>query len=198
LSDEVYVGFCQNGEVREVSAVDLQLGAVFYTLDQKPSGTPVLRRQLDNCLICHGSSQTKDIPGHVVRSVLTEVGGLPIISAGTYRIDYTSPLEKQWGGWYVTGTLGEQEHLANLIVSGRTEPREIDNSAGQNNVSLADLFDTSRYLSQHSHIVAVMVLEHQAGAHNYLTRARASGTYVMSALQTWSGRSIARFRSKCG
>ena len=170
FSDDVYVGFCQDGEVLEVSAVDPQLGAVYYTVDQKPS-QPLVRRQLDNCLICHGSSQTKDIPGHVVRSVLTDDRGLPILSAGTYRIDHTSPLEKRWGGWYVTGTHGEQKHLGNLIVRGRTEPAEIDNSAGQNKLSLAEYLDTSRYLSPHSDIVALMVLEHQTGVHNYLTRA---------------------------
>jgi hypothetical protein len=171
FSDDVYVGFCQNGEVLEVSAVDPQLGTVFYTLDQEPSQPPALKRQFDNCLICHGSSQTKDIPGHVVRSVLTDVRGLPILSAGTYRIDHTSPLEKRWGGWYVTGTHGEQKHLGNLIVRGRTEPQEIDNAAGLNNISLADRFDVSRYLSPHSDLIALMVLEHQTGAHNYLTRA---------------------------
>ena len=171
FSDDVYVGFCQNGEVLEVSAADSRLGAVFYTLDQDPAQPPTLRRQTDNCLICHGSSQTKDIPGYVVRSVLTDTRGLPILSAGTYRIDHTSPLDNRWGGWYVTGTHGEQKHLGNLIVHGRTEPEEIDNAAGQNNLSLADRFDTSRYLSPHSDIVALMVLEHQTGAHNYLTRA---------------------------
>ena len=171
FSDDVYVGFCQDGEVLEITAVDPQLGAVFYTLDQAPSSSPVLSRQSDNCLICHGSSQTKDIPGHVVRSVFTDARGLPVLSAGSYRIDQTSPLEKRWGGWYVTGTHGQQKHLGNLIVRGQREPTEIDNSAGLNNLSLTDRFDTSQYLSPHSDIVALMVLEHQTAAHNHLTRA---------------------------
>ena len=170
-NDDVYVGFCQNGEVLEISAVDPRLGAVFYTLSQGNSAGPDIRRQTDNCLICHGSSQTKDIPGHVVRSVLTGSNGLPILSAGTYRIDHTSPMEKRWGGWYVTGKHGDQKHLGNLVVRGQSEPREIDNSAGQNVVDLAARFDTTKYLSPHSDLVALMVLEHQTGAHNYLTRA---------------------------
>jgi hypothetical protein len=37
--------------------------------------------------------------------------------------------------------------------------------------SLADRFDTSQYLSPYSDIVALMVLEHQTDAHNYITRA---------------------------
>jgi hypothetical protein len=170
FTDDVYVGFCQEGEVLEVTAVDPQLGAVFYTLEQHVE-PPALRRQTDNCLICHGSSQTKDIPGHLVRSVLTDTRGLPILSAGTYRIDHTSPLEKRWGGWYVTGTHGDQQHLGNLIIRGSREPERIDNAAGMNVQDLTGLCDTSGYLSPHSDIVALMVLEHQTGGHNHLTRA---------------------------
>src|SRR5262245_22775846 len=76
FNDEVYVGFCQQGDVLEISAVDANLGTVFYTLDQIALERPTIRRQTDNCLICHGSSQTKDIPGHVVRSLFVDAGGL--------------------------------------------------------------------------------------------------------------------------
>src|SRR5262245_9592237 len=110
FSDDVYVGFCQQGDVLEISAVDSRLGTVFYTLDQGSHLAPNFRRQTDNCLICHGSSQTKEIPGHVVRSVFSDAAGLPILSAGTYRVDQTTPLEKRWGGWYATGTHGDQKH----------------------------------------------------------------------------------------
>lgn len=171
FNDDVYIGFCQQGDVLEISAVDPQLGTVFYTLDQDPLLAPNFRRQTDNCLICHGSSQTKEIPGHVVRSVFSDASGLPILSSGTYRIDHTSPIEKRWGGWYVSGTHGDQKHLGNLIVRGKFERDEIDNSAGQNQTSLDGRFDTSKYVQPHSDIVALMVLEHQADAHNYLARA---------------------------
>ena len=171
FTDDVYVGFCQEGDVLEVSAVDPQLGAVFYTLDQDHSESPRLVRQTDNCLICHGSSQTKEVPGHVVRSVFTDANGLPILSSGTYRIDQTSSLDKRWGGWYVTGTHGNQKHLGNLIVGGRLDHDKLDHSAGLNQTCLDGRFDTSHYLSPHSDIVALMVLEHQADAHNYITRA---------------------------
>jgi hypothetical protein len=171
FTDDVYIGFCQRGDVLEISAADPQLGAVFYTLDQDGQQPLRFRRQTDNCLICHGSSQTKEIPGHLVRSVFTDAAGLPILSSGTYRIDQTSPLKKRWGGWYVTGTHGDQKHLGNLIVRQRLAADKVDNAAGQNLTSLTDRFDTAKYLSQHSDIVALMVLEHQADAHNYITRA---------------------------
>src|SRR5690606_17181394 len=90
FNDDVYVGYCQAGEVLEISAVDPQLGTVYYTLDQEPAESPQLTRQSDSCLICHGSSQTHNIPGHVVRSLFTDTRGLPILSSGSHRIDHTS------------------------------------------------------------------------------------------------------------
>jgi hypothetical protein len=171
FNDDVHVGFCQDGDVLEISADDPQLGTVFYTLDQDELLTPNIRRQTDNCLICHGSSQTKEIPGHVVRSVFTDASGLPILSSGSYRIDHTSAIEKRWGGWYVTGTHGDQKHLGNLIVRGKLERDEIDNSAGQNQTCLDGRLETANYLTPHSDIVALMVLEHQADAHNLIARA---------------------------
>lgn len=171
FNDDTYVGICQDGDVLEISVADPQLGAVFYTLTQHEEDTDLFTRQTDNCLICHGSSQTKEVPGHVVRSVFVDTSGMPLLASGTYRIDQTSPLERRWGGWYVTGTHGQQKHLGNLIIRGREAPREVDNSGGQNVTDLGDRIDTSEYLSPHSDIVALMVLEHQADAHNYLTRA---------------------------
>ena len=122
FNDDVYVGFCQNGEVLEVSAVDPQLGLVFYTLDQDGDEKPRFTRQTDNCLICHGSSQNEGLPGHLVRSLYVDGEGLPILSAGSHRIDHTSPLAERWGGWYVTGTSGRQKHMGNLICEGAGRP----------------------------------------------------------------------------
>src|SRR5690606_22252858 len=34
FNDDIYVGFCQNGDVLEISVADPKLGAVFYTIDQ--------------------------------------------------------------------------------------------------------------------------------------------------------------------
>jgi hypothetical protein len=171
FSDDVYVGFCQAGDVIEVSVADPQLGAVFYTVDQEPDDKPAFRRQTDNCLMCHGSSATQNIPGHLVRSVYPDQQGQPILSAGSFRIDHTSPLEKRWGGWYVTGTHGQMRHLGNLIIRGRELPAKIDNTAGLNRQQLPASVDIERYLTPHSDIVALMVLEHQAQGHNLITRA---------------------------
>jgi hypothetical protein len=172
FNDEIYAGFCQDGQVLEISVADPQLGTVFYTLEQRETQTPRFLRQTDACLLCHGSSQTEQVPGHVVRSVYPDRGGEPILSLGTHRVDQTTPLEDRWGGWYVTGTHGKQTHLGNLIVSNRRDRASIaNNPAGQNVTDLKGFLDTSAYLTPHSDIVALMVLEHQTGVHNRLTRA---------------------------
>lgn len=169
FNDDVYVGFCQGGEVVEVTAADPQLGAVFYTVDQEEPAKLSLTRQGDNCLICHASSaHTGGVPGHVVRSVFTDAGGFPVLSAGSYRTDQTSPLEERWGGWYVTGTHGDAKHLGNLIVRDKLRPETIL-PENLNVTSLAERFDTSAYLTPHSDVVALMVLEHQTATHNKLT-----------------------------
>jgi hypothetical protein len=165
------VGFCQQGTVMEVSAVDPQLGAVFYTLDQKPADRPTLVRQGDSCLTCHAANSTHGVPGHLVRSVFSDSAGYPMLSAGSYRIDHTSPLNQRWGGWYVTGKHGDQTHLGNLIITDQELPREPDNAAGMNLTDLGNRFNRDRYLTPHSDIVALMVLEHQTQMHNYITRA---------------------------
>lgn len=171
FNDDVYIGYCQNGDVLEVSAVDPQLGTTFYTLDQNVSDKPRFARQTDSCLLCHSSTQAQNIPGHLVRSVYSDPAGFPILSSGSFRIDQTSPIEKRWGGWYVTGEHGTQKHLGNLIVRGKQQPEEIDNSSGQNVTDLSQLLEVDAYLTGHSDIVALMVFEHQTMAHNLLTRA---------------------------
>jgi hypothetical protein len=171
FNDEVYVGYCQSGDVLEISSTDPQLGTVFYTLDQKEKGTPRFVRQTENCLVCHGSSRTEGVPGHLARSVFVDTSGQPILSAGSHTIDYRTPLEDRWGGWYVTGTHGMQKHQGNLIIRTEEVPRSPDNSHGMNITDLSKKLDVSRYMVPHSDIVALMVLEHQMVVHNRITKA---------------------------
>ena len=174
FNDSVYVGSVQLGEVVEVSAVDPQKGAIFYTLSQQRSERPAFRRQTHDCLQCHDSSLSLGVPGHIVRSVYPDTNGQPILSAGTFVTSHNSPLSERWGGWYVTGTHGAQTHMGNVNVPrpGHHEPpRRLDFSGGTNVTSLAGRCDVSPYLSPHSDIVALMVMEHQVYLHNLMTRA---------------------------
>jgi hypothetical protein len=157
--------------VLEVSAVDPQLGTVFYSVDQNGEAPPKFERRVDNCLVCHSSSRTEGVPGHLVRSLLVDQEGHPMLSAGSRNVTHTTPLKDRWGGWYVTGTHGAQTHMGNLIVADDTAPTQVDNAQGQNVVSLANRIPTQRYLTPHSDIVALMVLEHQVLVHNRITKA---------------------------
>lgn len=172
FNDTVYLGFCQGGDVLELSVADPVLGTVFYTLDQQPaSDVPQFQRQTDNCLVCHSSSRTDGVPGHLIRSLMVESSGQPLLSAGSRNVNHLTPLEERWGGWYVTGLHGSQKHLGNLISHRDAVNDPVDNSQGLNLTRLDDRFRVERYLSSHSDIVALMVLEHQILVHNRITRA---------------------------
>lgn len=172
FNENVYIGFCQAGDLLEVSAVDAQLGNVFYTISQRPADVPArFTRQTDSCLVCHSSSRTESVPGHLVRSLHVDRGGSPLYTAGSRNVNHTTPIDQRWGGWYVTGEHGDQKHLGNLILGVDKPGVEIDNSQGHNVTSLTGRFDTTRYLSPHSDIVALMMLEHQVLVHNRLTSA---------------------------
>jgi len=171
FNDDVYVGFVQHGDVLEISSTDPQNGPIFYTMRQRHAGGPVLVRQNDSCIQCHASSITNDLPGHIVRSVYSDIDGQVIFSAGTFRINPSSPLKQRWGGWYVTGTTGNQRHMGNVIAIDKDNVEKTDFAAGANLTNLAGKLDTSPYLSPHSDIVAHMVLEHQTYIHNLITRA---------------------------
>ena len=168
FDDQTYVGWVKGGDVIELASVDPDLGTVFYTLDQRAPAKLV--RQSHSCLQCHGSSMTRDVPGLLVRSIYAD--GQPILSAGTFLTTQESPIRQRWGGWYVTGKHGRQRHMGNVVVKNEADPEgSLDTEAGANVLELASRFDTSGYLSGHSDIVALMVLEHQAQMHNLLTRA---------------------------
>lgn len=178
FSDDMYVGWVQRGDVIELSAVDPQLGAVFYTLDQRDRNVATIRRRTDSCLICHASTHTRRVPGHIMRSVFVDRTGLPRLSSGTFRTNDSSPLKERWGGWYVTGTHGEQRHMGNSITRGIRGPEDLDREAGANVTDLGRWFDTEPYLTPHSDLVALMVLGHQAAVHNQLTAANFSGRFA--------------------
>jgi hypothetical protein len=171
FNDDSYVGYCQGGKVIEIAAADPRLGAVFYTVDQTNHEAPVIKRQTHSCLQCHGGAQTDNIPGLLVRSLFVSPSGLPILSEGSHRVDQTTPIEDRWGGWYVSGTHGEQTHLGNFIVRDESAKRPWKNEDGQNVTDLGERFSVQNYLNPHSDIVALLVFEHQTHVHNLITQA---------------------------
>jgi hypothetical protein len=96
---------------------------------------------------------------------------------GAFPIETTdrSPMNERWGGWYVTGTHGSQKHLGNTVLPKAASAfAPIPAAAFSKSFNVTDLksrFDTSRYLSPHSDIVALMVLAHQTDVQNLLVLA---------------------------
>jgi len=172
FNDSTYIGWAQHGEVIEVSSTDPLLGAVFYTLDSANQKSPEFERHTEKCLICHGSTHTRRVPGHMVRSVYTGSDGTPIFRAGTFLTDHTSPFRERWGGWYVTGTHGDMLHLGNQVVPNFEAVEHLNLKPGANVTDLSTLqtrIRTQPYLSPHSDLIALSVLEHQVAMHNQLT-----------------------------
>ena len=177
FNDDIYVGYVNGSQLLELSVADPAMGAVFYTFNQD---TRRLKREVGDCMLCHGSSRTGYQPGHVIRSVYPATDGQPIFRAGSHTISHNSPYENRWGGWYVSGEHGTLRHMGNAIAE-ITEDDDIDINREReaNTLDLEKYFETNRYLSPHSDIVAVIVQDHQKPMHNLLAAANYNTRYAL-------------------
>lgn len=160
FNDDVYVGWCRNGKELEIIANDADQGPTFYALSQKPTATPKLIRDRGKCMSCHQSNRTQGVPGYFIRSVYPTESGHADLSRGSFTTGDSTPFSQRWGGWYVTGKHGDMNHMGNKIFAA---------SDSDDLGSVADKFADERYLSPHSDIVALMVLQHQTQMHNAIT-----------------------------
>jgi hypothetical protein len=87
-------------------------------------------------------------------------------------VTHATAVEDRWGGWYVTGRLGVQQHLGNLPLAASPDATVSQISNRSNLPGLSGYFDTAPYMSDKSDIVALLVLEHQSYVHNLITRAK--------------------------
>ena len=69
FGDDAYVGYCQKGDLIEVTAIDPQLGPVFYSLSQKKDDKP---------LHCGNPAGDQDELARVLESVVTSFGEHPL------------------------------------------------------------------------------------------------------------------------
>ena len=171
FNDNVYLGWVQNGDVIEVVASDPEQGGIFYTLSLEETDKPHFIRDRGQCISCHASSRTYGVPGPVVRSVFANSAGHPMLGSGTFTTDHRSPFDHRWGGWYVTGTHGSMRHMGNVISKDKNRAEDIDRESGANVCSLSSIVNVKPYITQHSDLVALMVLEHQSQMQNLITLA---------------------------
>jgi hypothetical protein len=180
FNDDVYIGSVQASPILEVASMDPKLGAIFYTLPQKKADKPQFQREFLACLLCHDTPVTNEVPGLMTLSVLTDREGNVIPAAGTSAMTDRTAFKERFGGWYVTGTHGTQQHWGNLtanvtkdtIGDAKTYVRRLNLQPGANVLDLKSRFNTEPYLTPNSDIVALMVLTHQTRLHNVITRTR--------------------------
>ncbi len=172
FSDDSYVGWVQGGSI-EILSYDPEIGAVFYLVDpfDPNQRSPQIERPI-TCLNCHQRSSTHNAPGGLVRSVFAQHDGMPIFHAGSHYVDDETALADRWGGWYTTGSVGEQTHLGNAIASENEDGVSLKPVVANHLAlrSLDPVFDTRPYLAGgSSDVLALMVLEHQVSMHNLLS-----------------------------
>ena len=165
FGDDVAVGWVRGADLLEVAAHDPKQGGIFYTIEQKPSATPALKRN-DNCLACHLSWDTLGVPGFFLMSTLT-VPDDPHTYASGFKSDHRRSFDERWGGWYVTGGVGSLVHMGNVPVSTTSKPARAD---ARSLKSLDEKIDSAGFPARTSDVVALTVLEHQAHMMNLITR----------------------------
>ena len=172
FNDSVALGSVRGGVI-EIASQDPEKGINFYMLPQLPADKPLFV-QPDDCLRCHLSRNSLDVPGMLMRSVYPSKNGVPINPLGSFLLDHRTKFEERWGGWYVSGTSGSMRHLGNAIVS---DPATTESMVRLN--GLPEKFQ--------SDIVALMVFQHQMHMMNLITRL--GWEYRMAAaLQTTTGK----------
>ena len=179
FSDDVALGWVRGADTVELAALDAEQGVVFYTLEQRQSPKPQIKRETSRCFVCHLSPDTLGVPGLLTFSTFSIPQDKYSYAAGA-ATDHRTPMEDRWGGWYVTGRAGSMRHLANAEVpqslrsqtGKQAQPRQLD--------SLEGLFDLRGFPTRHSDVVALMVLEHQTRMTNLLARLASDARSAMS------------------
>jgi hypothetical protein len=166
FNDNVALGAVQNGNVFELTSLDPTQGIIYYTVNAQKDEKPRFERRFNECLNCHGPAK-----GLVVSSVFPAKDGTPFVTGTFFEgVDHRTPFEKRWGGWYVSGTHGAMRHMGNAVAPDPDRPFDLQEAGTQNLTSLTGKFDTSKYVTPTSDIVALMTLEHQTHMTNLILR----------------------------
>lgn len=180
FDDSVVVGYIPGAQWLEVAAQDPEQGVVFYTIEQatRSSGSenspPWFARRTD-CLRCHVSGNTLEVPGMIHRSNFLNAEGEPMPMLGSHDVDHRTLVTSRWGGWFVTGIYTKPPydgtaHLGNITIAhhSSTGPITTSNEVFIEWVNRAAA--AGGYPSRESDIAALMLFDHQMHAMNLMTR----------------------------
>jgi hypothetical protein len=173
FNQSVVVGYIAGARYLEIASHDPEQGVVFYTVDQE-AAAPAFERQTE-CLTCHVSSSTLEVPGLIARSNYMSAEGRVVPQLGSVTVNHRTPLIERWGGWFVTGDYtpqpyGTQVHLGNLTGTGLSSwgPETTSNEVF---IRWLNSEPQARgYPSTESDIAALLAFDHQSHAINLLTR----------------------------
>jgi hypothetical protein len=170
LTDDVAVGLVPGSGELEFAVLDPKEGVTFYVLPQAPSSRPRFDNKI-GCMRCHVSPETLQMPGLLVRSVFADASGTPAPGAKVFNTSHQTSLKSRWGGWYVTGETGNQDHMGNSVVRKGGKPQELETEGTRNWQDLKGHVPVDLFPTPYSDVVALMVLEHQARMVNLILRA---------------------------
>ena len=170
FNEHTYVGWIPGAPLIEIMTVHPKYGSYFYTLPNRSSDGQTFKRETTECFRCHGGRGTDQIPALLARSEATGPSGYARPFDRTHIVTPELPLKNRWGGWYVTGSHGSQRHMGNEIAEGTDEKHFTDVEKGANVLDLRKYVDVKPYLTPHSDIVALMVMEQQMDVQNTLSR----------------------------
>jgi len=172
FNDQVAVAWPRGGFI-EIAAQDREQGVGFYMLQQREAQAPRFERP-QNCVVCHVSYATLNVPGLLMRSVATADDGSTMTYLANATPDHRTPFEDRWGGWFVTGDTGRIRHLGNGTIAA-SRRRDADAAAVATPAAtplplLPARLEQAGYLSRHSDVAAHLVFAHQVHMMNLLTR----------------------------
>jgi hypothetical protein len=148
----------------EIASVDPQYGTIFYVVTQSKDDVPAFKRLGPPCSSCHAPARD-EVPSPLLLMLSAEVAATGEAISEFRLVTDRTPFAERWGGWYVNASRTSAAHGGNKILVDGAERLLIDAS------SPARPFNTSRYLTTSSDIVALMLLSHQVDVHNKISEA---------------------------
>lgn len=161
--DDITVAYVAGGPDLEVTAHDSRKGTVFYLVSQQDD-VPRIFSQPRNCTSCHVSRLSLNVPGHLLKSFVTDPAGYPL--EGYSGMTHATPFEKRWGGWMVTGRMEQGRHLGNrILANGPADRISLTDEPVHEPPTIA-----SPRLAEGSDLVAHLVFNHQMEFRNLVNR----------------------------
>ncbi len=156
FNEDLYLGYVPGGRI-EIVSFDPELGGIFYIFDIPKGDQPLAFERSDRCMNCHARSETGDVPGLVVKSVIPGPGGGSLTAYRLGQSGHSISLDQRFGGWHVTGVGDFTNHLGNLtgrLADGKLT--RIPNPPGGR-------YATARYPVATSDLLPQLLHEHQVG-----------------------------------